>query len=40
MAALFQPEPAGDGGRPHPVLRAFARAAVAHTTRAAAPHPA
>ncbi|WP_406374902.1 gamma-glutamyl-gamma-aminobutyrate hydrolase family protein [Streptomyces sp. NBC_00647] len=30
LATLFQPELAGDGSRPHPVLRALARAAVAH----------
>ncbi|GAA3389628.1 CTP synthase C-terminal region-related (seleno)protein [Streptomyces roseoviridis] len=34
MATLFQPELAGDGTRPHPVVRAFARAAA---ERAAAP---
>ncbi|MGW1671471.1 CTP synthase C-terminal region-related (seleno)protein [Streptomyces sp. NPDC002324] len=40
LATLFQPELAGDGSRPHPVLRAFARAAVEHATRAVAPHAA
>ncbi|ANN21240.1 hypothetical protein SD37_40465 [Amycolatopsis orientalis] len=30
LATLFQPELAGDGTRPHPVVQAFARAAVAH----------
>ncbi|MFM9695612.1 CTP synthase C-terminal region-related (seleno)protein [Streptomyces europaeiscabiei] len=39
LATLFQPELAGDGSRPHPVVRAFARAAVEHATRAAVPHP-
>jgi CTP synthase (UTP-ammonia lyase) len=29
LATLFQPELAGDGTRPHPIIRAFARAAVA-----------
>lgn len=33
LATLFQPELAGDGGRPHPIVRAFATAAV---TRAGA----
>lgn len=32
-ASLFQPEPAGDGSRPHPMVRAPARAAVAHAAR-------
>jgi CTP synthase (UTP-ammonia lyase) len=40
LATLFRPELVGDGSRPHPVVRAFARAAIAHATRAAAPHPA
>ncbi|MBW8794620.1 MAG: hypothetical protein JF597_13750 [Streptomyces sp.] len=31
-AALFQPEPAGVGSRPHAVIRPPARAAVAHAT--------
>ena len=39
LATLFQPEPAGDGSRPHPVVRAFARAAVEHATRAAVGQP-
>ncbi|MER6222531.1 CTP synthase C-terminal region-related (seleno)protein [Streptomyces sp. 900105755] len=30
LATLFQPELSGDGSRPHPVIRALARAAVAH----------
>ncbi|AKJ09967.1 CTP synthase [Streptomyces incarnatus] len=30
LASLFQPELAGDGSRPHPVVRALARAAVEH----------
>ncbi|WP_306318315.1 MULTISPECIES: hypothetical protein [unclassified Streptomyces] len=30
LATLFQPELSGDGGRPHPIVRALARAAVAH----------
>ncbi|WP_340686678.1 hypothetical protein LCL61_10620 [Amycolatopsis coloradensis] len=30
LATLFQPELAGDGTRPHPLVQAFARAAVAH----------
>jgi CTP synthase (UTP-ammonia lyase) len=34
LATLFQPELAGDGTRPHPIIRAFARAAVAHAARA------
>lgn len=29
LATLFQPELAGDGSRPHPVIRALAAAAVA-----------
>ncbi|MFF9195742.1 hypothetical protein ACF09L_11080 [Streptomyces sp. NPDC014779] len=39
LATLFQPELAGDGSRPHPIVRALARAAVARAafTRAAAP---
>ncbi|MER6067769.1 hypothetical protein ABT187_02700 [Streptomyces sp. NPDC001817] len=35
LASLFQPELSGDGSRPHPMVRALARAAVAH----AAPEP-
>ncbi|MGW2743072.1 CTP synthase C-terminal region-related (seleno)protein [Streptomyces sp. NPDC001450] len=34
LATLFQPELSGDGSRPHPVLRALARAAVEHAGRA------
>ncbi|WP_055494672.1 gamma-glutamyl-gamma-aminobutyrate hydrolase family protein [Streptomyces sp. TP-A0356] len=30
LATLFQPELAGDGSRPHPIVRALARAAVGH----------
>ncbi|MFI5686590.1 hypothetical protein [Streptomyces sp. NPDC051636] len=30
LATLFQPELSGDGSRPHPVLRALARAAAGH----------
>ncbi|MEV4949698.1 hypothetical protein [Streptomyces sp. NPDC053755] len=30
MATLFQPELAGDGTRPHPIVRALARAATEH----------
>ncbi|MDQ0958385.1 CTP synthase (UTP-ammonia lyase) [Streptomyces sp. B4I13] len=30
LASLFQPELSGDGSRPHPVVRALARAAVGH----------
>jgi CTP synthase (UTP-ammonia lyase) len=36
LGTLFQPELAGDGTRPHPVVRAFADACVAHTRAAAA----
>ncbi|MER6121369.1 hypothetical protein ABT173_01450 [Streptomyces sp. NPDC001795] len=32
LATLFQPELAGDGSRPHPIVRALARAAVEHAT--------
>ncbi|MFD3497249.1 hypothetical protein ACFWWT_00925 [Streptomyces sp. NPDC058676] len=35
LASLFQPELSGDGSRPHPVVRALARAAVEHAARAA-----
>ncbi|WP_411149522.1 glutamine amidotransferase-related protein [Streptomyces sp. A30] len=35
LASLFQPELSGDGSRPHPIVRALARAAVQHATRAA-----
>ncbi|MEU7580285.1 hypothetical protein AB0B50_22115 [Streptomyces sp. NPDC041068] len=30
LATLFQPELSGDGSRPHPIVRALARAAVRH----------
>ncbi|MGW1810391.1 CTP synthase C-terminal region-related (seleno)protein [Streptomyces sp. NPDC002078] len=30
LASLFQPELSGDGSRPHPMIRALARAAVGH----------
>ncbi|MFE2417494.1 hypothetical protein [Streptomyces hokutonensis] len=33
LATLFQPELSGDGTRPHPVVRALARAAVEHASR-------
>ncbi|GHJ99899.1 hypothetical protein SY2F82_16970 [Streptomyces sp. Y2F8-2] len=33
LATLFQPELAGDGSRPHPVVRALAQAAVEHAGR-------
>ncbi|MBC9727475.1 glutamine amidotransferase-related protein [Streptomyces sp. TRM68367] len=33
LASLFQPELAGDGSRPHPMVRALARAAVTHAAR-------
>ncbi|WP_369241641.1 hypothetical protein AB5J56_43095 [Streptomyces sp. R21] len=33
LATLFQPELAGDGTRPHPIIRALASAAVEHATR-------
>ncbi|CAL9333946.1 MULTISPECIES: CTP synthase C-terminal region-related (seleno)protein [Streptomyces] len=35
LATLFQPELAGDGTRPHPLVRGFATAAVAHARAAA-----
>jgi CTP synthase (UTP-ammonia lyase) len=34
LATLFQPELAGDGTRPHPIVGALATAAVAHATAA------
>jgi CTP synthase (UTP-ammonia lyase) len=42
LATLFQPELAGDGTRPHPIVRALAGAAIAHATAPviAAPRPA
>jgi CTP synthase (UTP-ammonia lyase) len=36
LGTLFQPELAGDGGRAHPVVRAFADACAAHAQLAAA----
>ncbi|MVO86342.1 hypothetical protein GPA10_16645 [Streptomyces sp. p1417] len=33
LATLFQPELYGDGERPHPIVRALARAAVEHAAR-------
>ncbi|MEV5546247.1 hypothetical protein AB0L35_08890 [Streptomyces sp. NPDC052309] len=33
LASLFQPELAGDGSRPHPMIRALARAAARHAAR-------
>ncbi|MGP3969587.1 CTP synthase C-terminal region-related (seleno)protein [Streptomyces sp. 6N223] len=33
LATLFQPELAGDGSRPHPVIRALAAAALRHAAR-------
>ncbi|GGS16195.1 hypothetical protein GCM10010252_64620 [Streptomyces aureoverticillatus] len=36
LATLFQPELSGDGSRPHPVVRALARAAAAHAAAGAA----
>ncbi|WP_242438608.1 CTP synthase C-terminal region-related (seleno)protein [Streptomyces sp. CB00455] len=38
LATLFQPELHGDGTRPHPVVRAFAAAAVAHAAARATGH--
>jgi CTP synthase (UTP-ammonia lyase) len=32
LGTLFQPELAGDGTRPHPIIRAFAAAAAAHAS--------
>ncbi|WP_225826340.1 glutamine amidotransferase-related protein [Streptomyces naphthomycinicus] len=37
LASLFQPELAGDGTHPHPVVRALARAAVEHAAAPSAP---
>jgi CTP synthase (UTP-ammonia lyase) len=31
LATLFQPELAGDGTRPHPIIHALATAAIAHS---------
>ncbi|MFM9444221.1 glutamine amidotransferase-related protein [Streptomyces acidiscabies] len=39
LATLFQPELSGDGSRPHPVVRALARAAVDHAARARTGQP-
>ncbi|GAA2837141.1 CTP synthase [Kitasatospora paracochleata] len=36
LATLFQPELAGDGSRPHPIVRALAAAAVRHASLATA----
>ncbi|MFE2585889.1 hypothetical protein [Streptomyces sp. NPDC059378] len=33
LMSLFQPELSGDGSRPHPMVRALARAAVEHASR-------
>jgi CTP synthase (UTP-ammonia lyase) len=38
LVTLFQPELAGDGSQCHPIVRAFAAAAVAHAARAATVH--
>ncbi|MEU9167337.1 hypothetical protein AB0D34_06015 [Streptomyces sp. NPDC048420] len=40
LATLFQPELSGDGSRPHPVVRALARAAVEHARHRGARQPA
>lgn len=37
LATLFQPELAGDGTRPHPMVRAMAAAAVDHAAKGSAP---
>lgn len=37
LATLFQPELAGDGNRPHPIIRALAAAAVGHAAKGSAP---
>ncbi|MFE5940276.1 hypothetical protein ACFQ69_33490 [Streptomyces sp. NPDC056470] len=37
LATLFQPELASDGTRPHPIVRALARAATDHARRPAGP---
>jgi CTP synthase (UTP-ammonia lyase) len=39
LASLFQPELSGDGSRPHPMVRALARAAVEHAAHRAAGRP-
>jgi hypothetical protein len=36
MGTLFQPELLGDGTQPHPIIRAFATAAVAKASEKAA----
>ncbi|MFD9335166.1 hypothetical protein ACFWBF_12280 [Streptomyces sp. NPDC060028] len=38
LATLFQPELSGDGTRPHPIVRAFAAAAVEHAASRADSH--
>lgn len=38
LASLFQPELSGDGSRPHPMVRALARAAVEHAARKVPTH--
>jgi CTP synthase (UTP-ammonia lyase) len=38
LATLFQPELAGDGTRPHPIIRALATAAVKHAGKNAGQH--
>ncbi|MFF8606023.1 hypothetical protein ACF06X_08805 [Streptomyces sp. NPDC015346] len=37
LATLFQPELAGDGARPHPIIRAMAAAAVDHAAKRSSP---
>jgi CTP synthase (UTP-ammonia lyase) len=37
LATLFQPELAGDGTRPHPIIRALAAASVDHAAKGSAP---
>lgn len=39
LATLFQPELAGDGTRPHPIIRALAAAAIAHAAQGSARTP-
>jgi len=36
LATLFQPELAGDGTRPHPIIRALASAAIEHAAKGSA----
>ncbi|MGI5379013.1 CTP synthase C-terminal region-related (seleno)protein [Streptomyces sp. CA-251387] len=38
LASLFQPELSGEGSRPHPMVRALARAAVEHAARKVPTH--